>query len=90
MQCGLAADSIEVLNRDQCPRCGCDLAARPARSYAEMEGLFDLPPNAVAVDGQARARADAASARWLLVVVAVGIAAIATLAATMLMAGTRI
>ena len=66
------------------------MAARPPRSYAEMEGLFDLPPNAVAVDAQVRARADAASARWLLVVVAVGIAAIATLAATMLMAGTRI
>jgi hypothetical protein len=55
-----------------------------------MEGLFDLPPSAVAVDAQVRARADAASARWLLVVVAVGLAAIATLAATMLMAGTRI
>ena len=90
VQCGLAADSIESSNRDQCPRCGCDLAARPPRSYAEMEGLFELPPTTVAVDAQVRARADAASARWLLVVVAVGIAAIATLAATMLRAGTRI
>ena len=24
----------------QCPRCGCDLRRRPARSYAEMEGLL--------------------------------------------------
>jgi hypothetical protein len=34
-----------------------------------MEGLFDLPPTTVAVDAQVRARADAASAHWLLVVV---------------------
>lgn len=54
-----------------------------------MEGLFDLPPDAVVVDARIRARADAASARWLLVVAAVGLAAIATLAATMMMVGTR-
>ncbi len=89
VQCGLAADAISSNNKELCPRCGCDLSARPPRSYAEMEGLFDLPPDAVVVDARIRARADAASARWLLVVAAVGLAAIATLAATMMMVGTR-
>ena len=27
----------------RCPRCRCDLRSRPARSYAEMEGLLGLP-----------------------------------------------
>ena len=26
---------------ERCARCGCDLHQRPARSYAEMEGLVD-------------------------------------------------
>jgi hypothetical protein len=48
-----------------------------------------LPQDAVVVDARVRARADAASARWLIVVAAVGLAAIATLAATMVLAGAR-
>ena len=28
---------------EQCVRCGCDLRRRPARSYAEMEGLLGQP-----------------------------------------------
>ena len=89
VQCGLAADAIHSDHGDQCPRCGCNLAARPPRSYAEMEGLFELTQDAVVVDARVRARADAASARWLIVVAAVGLAAIATLAATMVLAGAR-
>ncbi|MEM7228447.1 MAG: hypothetical protein AAF432_06495 [Planctomycetota bacterium] len=27
----------------RCARCGCDLRRRPARSYAEMEGLLGRP-----------------------------------------------
>ena len=28
---------------ERCARCGCDLRLRPARSYAEMEGLVGQP-----------------------------------------------
>ena len=28
---------------ERCARCGCDLRQRPARSYAEMEGLIGQP-----------------------------------------------
>jgi len=52
-----------------------------------MEGLFDLDgPSPAAVDAMARARADAAAARWLVVVGLVALASVATLAATLLAA----
>lgn len=85
--CGLAAEAINAGSIDECPRCGCDLTSRPLRSYAEMEGLFELDasevPEGAAV---ARARADAAAARWLLVVGGVAVAAAGTLVAALLMA----
>ena len=52
-----------------------------------MEGLFDLPSDAGAADAIARARWDAAAARWLLVVGGVAVLAVAALTATMLLAG---
>ena len=85
--CGLAAEAINAGSIDECPRCGCDLSARPPRSYAEMEGLFELDaaevPDPAAL---ARARADAAAARWLLVVGAVAVAGAGTLAGALLLA----
>lgn len=80
-------ESQSRVDADLCPRCGCDLATRPPKSYAEMEGLFDLPPEAASVDAVQGARADAAAARWLLVVAGVAISALATLTVTMLLVG---
>ena len=87
VQCGLSVEAISATQVHECPRCGCDLQARPPRSYAEMEGLFELDePTPAMVDAVARARADAAAARWLVVVGAVALAAVATLVATLLAA----
>jgi len=87
VQCGLSADAISSTSADACPRCGCDLSRRPPRSYAEMEGLFDLPVETGAVDAVARARWDAAAARWLLVVGGAAVLAVAALVVTMMLAG---
>ena len=85
--CGLAAEAINAGSIDECPRCGCDLSARPPRSYAEMEGLFELDAAEVPEPAAlARARADAAAARWLLVVGAVAVAGAGTLAGALLLA----
>lgn len=87
VQCGLSVEAISATQVHECPRCGCDLQARPPRSYAEMEGLFELDePSPAMVDAVARARADAAAARWLVVVGTVAVAAVATLVATLLAA----
>ncbi|MEM8835974.1 MAG: hypothetical protein AAGD00_09160 [Planctomycetota bacterium] len=40
-----------------CPACGEDLYARPARSYAELEGLLD-PPARRTVDAHTRCAID--------------------------------
>jgi hypothetical protein len=52
-----------------------------------MEGLFDLPVETGAVDAVARARWDAAAARWLLVVGGAAGLAVAALVVTMMLAG---
>ena len=39
---------------------------RPTGRVAQVAGLFDLPAETGAVDAVARARWDAAAARWLL------------------------
>ena len=36
-------DGSRLHGADLCPACGCDLRERPARSYAEMEGLIGHP-----------------------------------------------
>jgi hypothetical protein len=43
VSCGY--DGALLRNGDvrRCPRCDCDLQKRPARSYAEMEGLIGQP-----------------------------------------------
>lgn len=85
VQCGLA--DAGAAGRERCPRCRCDLAARPPKSYAEMEGLFELAEPRPHADYVGRVRADAAAARWLAVVGLVGLASVATLAAAILVAG---
>ena len=87
VQCGLSADAIPASSLYECPRCGCDLAARPPRSYAEMEGLFDLPPDPAVEDARRRVNAEAAAARWLVVLLGVaGLSGGALAAAVMLAA----
>ncbi len=38
--CGYDGVLLQGGKADNCARCGCDLRKRPARSYAEMEGLL--------------------------------------------------
>jgi hypothetical protein len=65
--CGYDGALLRGGRAARCARCGCDLRRRPARSYAEMEGLTGARspsgPRAVLFrdDGERIAR------RWLLV-----------------------
>lgn len=45
VSCGYDGALLRGGQARMCARCGCDLRERPARSYAEMEGLLgQLPP----------------------------------------------
>jgi hypothetical protein len=56
----------QVITQASCRGCGADLLERPARSYAEMEGLveFDAPP--AASDAFQEWRRQVTLERWLL------------------------
>lgn len=41
--CGYDGALLRGGQAERCARCGCDLAKRPPRSYAEMEGLVGQP-----------------------------------------------
>lgn len=41
--CGYDGTLLKGGQVAHCPRCNCDLRDRPARSYAEMEGLLGQP-----------------------------------------------
>ncbi len=41
--CGYDGALLRGGQAQRCARCGCDLRHRPARSYAEMEGLLGQP-----------------------------------------------
>jgi hypothetical protein len=41
--CGYDGALLRGGTAPRCARCGCDLRERPARSYAEMEGLLGQP-----------------------------------------------
>ena len=41
--CGYDGALLRGGQARRCARCGCDLTQRPARSYAEMEGLLGHP-----------------------------------------------
>jgi len=51
---------------DACAGCGCDLAERPARSYAEMEGLVEAVAEAALQDPFVAWRRTLTLERWLL------------------------
>jgi hypothetical protein len=41
--CGYDGALLHAGRAERCARCGCDLRLRPARSYAEMEGILGQP-----------------------------------------------
>jgi len=41
--CGYDGSLLQEGHAEHCANCGCDLRNRPARSYAEMEGLLGQP-----------------------------------------------
>jgi len=43
VECGYDGAMLHGGAAERCTRCGCDLLERPARSYAEMEGLISAP-----------------------------------------------
>ncbi len=43
--CGYDGALLRAGRAERCARCGCDLSERPARSYAEMEGLAEPGPS---------------------------------------------
>ncbi|MHC4447307.1 MAG: hypothetical protein ACYSXF_05940 [Planctomycetota bacterium] len=83
--CGYDGALLRGGYAERCARCGCDLRDRPARSYAEMEGLVGHP---VRLDRPAaRPRhAEQLRQRWLVfaAVAVLGLAAILYLAAAAL------
>ena len=63
--CGQAVASAHLV--ETCRACGCDLQERPARSYAEMEGLVEaVPAEAAAGDPFLAWRRSLTLERWLL------------------------
>ena len=52
--------------QDRCPGCGSDLRERPARSYAEMEGLVEVTPAPMRQDALREWRETQVLERWLL------------------------
>jgi hypothetical protein len=42
--CGYSGRFVDRVNQAACPRCSCDFAVRPPKSYAEMEGIDELEP----------------------------------------------
>lgn len=78
--CGYDGALLKHGRAPRCARCGCDLRARPARSYAEMEGLAPPPE---AQSAPSRAHEQRIIERWLLrsMVAAVAVIALAALLA---------
>jgi hypothetical protein len=70
VSCGYDGSLLRGGRARFCARCGCDLADRPARSYAEMEGLDDDHPLVESPRLARRADRDAHPSRlierWLL------------------------
>ncbi len=84
--CGYSGRFVDRTNQPHCPRCSCDFAVRPPRSYAEMEGLGE-PEMA----SNRRSRAGVATEpqrewrlveRWLVFLFVASVVAISMLALT--------
>jgi hypothetical protein len=82
--CGYDGAMLRGGSAHRCVRCGCDLRKRPARSYAEMEGLIGQPItlDSPVTDGF---RPRAMLYRWVgfLVIVLLGFVAMAYLASAL-------
>ncbi|MDY7109291.1 MAG: hypothetical protein SYC29_11715 [Planctomycetota bacterium] len=80
--CGYDGALLQNGHAERCARCGCDLHLRPARSYAEMEGLIGEP---ITLDSPRRSayREQRLIQRWLvfLFFVALGLLLMAYLVA---------
>lgn len=62
--CGYDGSLLRNGRAARCARCGCDLRLRPARSYAEMEGLLgDLGP--IPAPASEQRRQERLLHRWL-------------------------
>lgn len=62
LDCGREQPGSEI----SCQGCGSDLQARPARSYAEMEGLVEFDPPEASPDPFLAWRQRITLERWLL------------------------
>ena len=62
--CGYDGALLRNGHADRCARCGIDLRHRPARSYAEMEGLLGQPEQ-IDAPGRQQAREERLIHRWL-------------------------
>ena len=78
--CGYDGALLRGGQAARCARCGCDLRRRPARSYAEMEGLLGQPVTIDAPLGP-HGGEERVIHRWLafLFIVAVGMLAMVCL-----------
>jgi hypothetical protein len=78
--CGYDGALLRGGQAQRCARCGCDLRKRPARSYAEMEGLLGQPMTIEASIGNSR-YPERLIHRWLafLFMLIMGIVALAYL-----------
>lgn len=83
VRCGHRSEELLAPDTEECPSCGCNLHARPPRSYAEMEGL-DQAPALPDIDHGVQDRLDAAATRWVMLLCAVAAVAMATVVGAML------
>ncbi len=67
VQCGAESQTARGFRSASCPSCGCDFRQRPARSYAEMEGLIESRP---ALRRSAEELEATVIERWILVIFA--------------------
>lgn len=82
--CGYSGRFVERPGQTHCPKCACDFAERPPRSYAEMEGL-DLEQPSVARAARRHAFEPVAGEwrlveRWLVFLFAAMVVGLAVLA----------
>lgn len=98
LSCGFDGRSLQSEHRETgwvCPRCGTDLYSRPPRSYADLEGLSDssrlfaaeaAAHEIMVLQNQRAARASRRERAML----AIGLMALAVVAAGLLAAGVVI